>query len=103
MSAMGRGPGHDATRHLHHHRDRSAEMVAAERSGEQIVALAEQGIRPSDIMTKEAFDNSIRLCMALGGSTNAIIHLIAIAGRMGLELPLVRFEELGRRRDVWPT
>ena len=71
-------------------------LVAAERSGEQIVALTEKGIRPSDIMTKEAFDNAIRLCMALGGSTNAIIHLIAIAGRLGIELPLVRFEELGR-------
>ena len=71
-------------------------LVAAEKSGERIVALTEKGIRPSDIMTKEAFDNSIRLCMALGGSTNAIIHLIAIAGRLGIELPLLRFDELGR-------
>jgi L-arabonate dehydrase len=71
-------------------------LVAAEKSGERIVALTEKGIRPSDIMTKEAFDNAIRLCMALGGSTNAIIHLIAIAGRLGIELPLLRFDELGR-------
>jgi dihydroxy-acid dehydratase len=71
-------------------------LVAAERSGERIVALTEKGIRSSDIMTQQAFDNAIRLCMALGGSTNAIIHLIAIAGRLGIELPLRRFEELGR-------
>ena len=71
-------------------------MLAAEKSGQRIVALVEQNIRPSDIMTNEAFDNAIRLCMALGGSTNAIIHLIAIAGRLGIELPLRRFDEVGR-------
>ena len=71
-------------------------MLAAENSGRRIVALVEQNIRPRDIMTQEAFDNAIRLCMALGGSTNAIIHLIAIAGRLGIELPLSRFDELGR-------
>jgi dihydroxy-acid dehydratase len=73
-----------------------ARLAAAEKSGERIVALTEKGIRPGDIMTKEAFDNAIRLCMALGGSTNAIIHLVAIAGRLGIELPLMRFDELGR-------
>jgi len=71
-------------------------MAVAEESGRRIVALVEQNLRPSDIMTKAAFDNAIRLCMALGGSTNAIIHLIAIAGRLGIELPLARFDELGR-------
>ena len=71
-------------------------MTAAEESGRRIVALVEQNLRPSDIMTKAAFDNAIRLCMALGGSTNAIIHLVAIAGRLGIELPLERFDELGR-------
>src|ERR1019366_3549676 len=71
-------------------------MAVAEESGRRIVALVEQDLRPSDIMTKAAFDNAIRLCMALGGSTNAIIHLVAIAGRLGIELPLARFDELGR-------
>jgi dihydroxy-acid dehydratase len=71
-------------------------MLAAEQSGRRIVALVEDNIRPRDIMTSAAFDNAIRLCMALGGSTNAIIHLIAIAGRLGIELPLRRFDELGR-------
>ncbi|MGI9071573.1 MAG: IlvD/Edd family dehydratase [Bryobacteraceae bacterium] len=71
-------------------------LAAAEESGRRIVELAENGIRPSQIMTGGAFDNAIRVCMALGGSTNAIIHLIAIAGRLGIDLPLQRFDELGR-------
>jgi dihydroxy-acid dehydratase len=71
-------------------------LSAAEESGHGIVELAEQGIRPSDIMTPQAFDNAIRVCMALGGSTNAIIHLVAIAGRLGIDLPLRRFDEIGR-------
>jgi dihydroxy-acid dehydratase len=71
-------------------------MTVAEESGRCIVALVEQNLRPSYIMTRAAFDNAIRLCMALGGSTNAIIHLVAIAGRVGIHLPLERFDELGR-------
>lgn len=71
-------------------------LELAEATGRRIVALVEENIRPSDIMTGEAFENAIRLCMALGGSTNAIIHLVAIAGRLGIELPLSRFDELSR-------
>ena len=71
-------------------------LAAAEASGRQIVHLAEQNMRPAAIMTREAFDNAISVCMALGGSTNAIIHLIAIAGRLNIDLPLRRFDELGR-------
>ncbi len=76
--------------------DDPARMTVAEESGRRIVALVEQNLRPSEIMINAAFDNAIRLCMALGGSTNAIIHLIAIAGRLGIDLPLARFDELGR-------
>jgi dihydroxy-acid dehydratase len=54
------------------------------------------GPRPSEIMTAKAFDNAIRADMAIGGSTNAIIHLVAIAGRLGLPLPLARFDELSK-------
>ncbi|MHB1938839.1 MAG: IlvD/Edd family dehydratase [Acidobacteriaceae bacterium] len=71
-------------------------MVAAEDTGRRIVELVEKNIRPADIMTAAAFDNAIRLCMAIGGSTNAILHLTAIAGRLGIGLPLQRFDELGR-------
>lgn len=76
--------------------DDARRLAAAEASGRRIVELAEQGLRPSHIMTRDAFENAIRVCMALGGSTNAIIHLIAIAGRLNIDLPLSRFDELGR-------
>ena len=66
----------------------------AEASGRQIVALAEAGIRPSDILTREALENAIRVLHAISGSTNAILHLIAYAGRLGVELPLRLFDEL---------
>ena len=67
----------------------------AEAAGRQIVELAERGIRPSDIVTREAFDNAIRALHAISGSTNALLHLTAYAGRLGIELPLSRFDELG--------
>ncbi len=66
----------------------------AEASGRQIVELVETGLRPSDILTREAFENAIRVLHAISGSTNAILHLIAYAGRVGVELPLQLFDEL---------
>jgi dihydroxy-acid dehydratase len=66
----------------------------AEAAGRQIVALVEQGVRPSDVLTPGAFENAIRTLHAISGSTNAIIHLIAYAGRLGIDLPLSRFDEL---------
>ena len=69
----------------------------AEQSGRQIVKLAEAGVRPSQIMNERSIENAIRVLHAVGGSTNAVIHLIAIAGRLGYELPLRRFDELGRQ------
>lgn len=68
----------------------------AEESGRQIVRLIEHNIRPSQIMTAKALDNAIRVLMAVGGSTNAVIHLVAVAGRLGIPLPLDRFDELSR-------
>jgi L-arabonate dehydrase len=66
----------------------------AEASGRKIVELVERGVRPSDILTRPAFENAIRVLHAISGSTNAIIHLIAYAGRVGVELPLSLFDEL---------
>jgi L-arabonate dehydrase len=66
----------------------------AENAGRQIVELVEQGLCPSDILTREAFENAIRVLHAISGSTNAILHLIAYAGRVGVELPLQLFDEL---------
>ena len=72
----------------------------AQAAGRQIVALVERDIRPSRILTAEAFDNAITLLHALGGSTNAIVHLPAIAGRAGVDLPLSRFDQLSRRSPL---
>lgn len=68
----------------------------AELTGKQIVKLVEADIRPRDLMTEQALDNAIRVTMASGGSTNAIIHLVAIAGRLGIRLPLERFDEIAK-------
>jgi dihydroxy-acid dehydratase len=65
-------------------------------TGKQIVKLVEQNITPSQIMTEKAFENAIRTLMAIGGSTNSVIHLTAIAGRLGIKLPLERFDNMGR-------
>jgi len=72
----------------------------AQAAGRQIVQLVERDIRPSQILTAEAFDNAITLLHAVGGSTNAIVHLPAIAGRVGVDLPLARFDEISRRTPL---
>jgi dihydroxy-acid dehydratase len=66
----------------------------AERSGRQIVELVERDLKPSDILTEAAFQNAIRALHAISGSTNAILHLIAYAGRVGVDLPLQLFDDL---------
>jgi dihydroxy-acid dehydratase len=68
--------------------------------GRRIVDLAWDQIKPRDILTAEAFDNAITTDMALGGSTNAIIHLIAMAGRAGHKLDLKRFDEISQKTAV---
>jgi dihydroxy-acid dehydratase len=75
----------------------SRRLRLAEAAGRQIVALVAQGLRPSRIMTREAFENAIVLLSALGGSTNALVHLPAIAGRLGVDLPLSLYDEISRR------
>ncbi len=69
----------------------------ARKSGEAVVALLEADIRPRDIMTREAFENAITTVMALGGSTNAVLHLMAIANEAGVDLTLEDFDEISRR------
>jgi len=70
------------------------------RAGEAAVALARAGIRPRDIMTKKAFENAITVVIALGGSTNAVLHLLAIAHTVGVRLSLDDFTRLGKRVPV---
>ena len=69
----------------------------AHRSGEAVVAMLEQGVRPRDIMTKKAFENAITVAMALGGSTNAVLHLLAIAHEAEVHLELDDFNRIGDR------
>jgi dihydroxy-acid dehydratase len=71
-------------------------VAAAEATGRRVVALVNEDLRPSRILTPSAFDNAIRTLHALGGSTNAVIHLIAIAGRRNIDLRLDRFDELAQ-------
>ena len=68
----------------------------AEAAGRQIVALSQTDLTPSKLMTQSAFETAIRCVHAIGGSTNSIIHLIAIAGRVGIDLPLELFDELSK-------
>lgn len=70
--------------------------VNAYLTGMRAVGLVEEDMRISKILTRAAFENAIRTCAALGGSTNAVIHLIAIAGRLGVPLTLEDWDELGR-------
>jgi len=68
----------------------------AEYSGRRIVEMVWEDLKPRDILSVKSFDNAIKVLMALGGSTNGLIHVIAMAGRAGIQIPLERFEEVGR-------
>ncbi|MGH8301776.1 MAG: dihydroxy-acid dehydratase [Steroidobacteraceae bacterium] len=70
------------------------------RAGETVVALVRQGIRPRDILTRKAFENAIAVVIALGGSTNAVLHLLAIAHDAGVKLHIDDFTRIGRRVPV---
>src|SRR5438067_8513179 len=72
----------------------------AEAAGRQVVETVRLGIRPGDVLTPRAFENAIRLMMALGGSTNAVIHVTAIAGRRGIQLPLELFDRISRETPL---
>ncbi|WP_431025478.1 dihydroxy-acid dehydratase [Halomonas sp. H5] len=78
-------------------RDKREDCEAA---GAAVLALLERDIRPSAIMTREAFENAISVVIALGGSTNAVLHLIGMARTLGVSLALEDFTEIGRRVPV---
>jgi len=75
----------------------SRRMANAELSGRAAVEMIEAGRTPARILTREAFENAITVLMALGGSTNAVVHLIAIAGRVGIRLTLDDFDRIARK------
>ena len=70
--------------------------VLARMAGRRIVEMVHEDLRMSQILTKKAFENAIMVNGAIGGSTNAVVHLLAIAGRMGVELSLDDWDRLGR-------
>ncbi|MFI0471822.1 dihydroxy-acid dehydratase [Halomonas sp. HMF6819] len=69
-------------------------------AGEAVLELLKADIKPSDIMTRQAFENAITVIIALGGSTNAVLHLIGMARTIGVELTLSDFTEIGKRVPV---
>jgi dihydroxy-acid dehydratase len=79
----------------------------ARRAGRQIMTLSQKGIRPSDILTREAFENAIKVHAALSGSTNALLHLPAIAHELGIEIDAEVFDRINRETpyivDVQPS
>ena len=75
----------------------SKKLRIAKKSGERIVEMVRENLKPSDILTRDAFENAITIDMALGGSTNAVLHLKAIAEEANVSLPLEVFDEIARR------
>jgi dihydroxy-acid dehydratase len=78
----------------------SAHQRMAAASGRRIVELVFEDVRPQSILTETALDNAITTLMAIGGSTNAVIHLVAMAGRAGIALPLEHFDAISRRTPL---
>jgi len=78
----------------------SARLLAAEESGKAAVALLQNPLKPADIITRESVENAFRLIMALGGSTNAIVHLTAIAGRLGIKVSMDRLNQISDETPV---
>jgi dihydroxy-acid dehydratase len=76
--------------------DAAHERMAAA-SGRRIVDMVWQDVRPRDLLTRQAVDNGIATLMAIGGSTNGIIHVVAMAGRAGIKLPLEHFDAISRK------
>ncbi len=74
----------------------SRRSVLAEQSGKRIVELVNEGVTISKILTRSAFENAVKVTGAIGGSTNAVLHLIALAGRLGVDFTLEDWDHLGR-------
>ena len=72
----------------------------AEATGARAVAIAKEGLTPAKIMTVQAFENALRVLLVISGSTNAIVHLAAMAGRLGIQLDLDAFDRIGRETPV---
>ncbi|HXM31567.1 MAG TPA: L-arabinonate dehydratase [Xanthobacteraceae bacterium] len=78
----------------------SSHARLADACGRRIVDMVWEDLKPRDVLRAASFDNAVTAAMALGGSTNAIIHLVAMAGRAGVDLPLARFDDISRRTPL---
>jgi dihydroxy-acid dehydratase len=78
----------------------SRRLVMARGVGADVLRLVADGVRPTQIMTSDAFDNAIRALASIDGGTNSVMHLVAIAGRLGMRLPLERFDEVSSATPV---
>lgn len=74
-----------------------ARRQLAKRAGHVVMELLKKDIKPRDILTEKAFENAITVDMGIGGSTNTVLHLTAIAHEAGIELPAARFDEISRK------
>lgn len=70
-------------------------FTMAHMTGRRMVELVKEDVKPSDILTRTAFENAVKMNAAIGGSTNAVMHLLAIAGRLGLDFNLNDFDKMG--------
>ncbi|VFR17443.1 Dihydroxy-acid dehydratase [plant metagenome] len=75
-------------------------MRIAEQTGTQAVRMIAQQLTPNRILTPKAFENALRVLLAIGGSTNGIVHLTAVAGRLGIEVDMAAFDRIGRETPV---
>ena len=75
-------------------------LVAAEETGKAAVRLISSRISPRDVITEKSVENAFRVLQAVGGSTNAVVHLTAVAGRLGIKIPFSRFNELSDETPV---
>jgi L-arabonate dehydrase len=75
----------------------SRRLAIAELSGRRVVGMVDEDLTPSRVITRQSLENAITVHMALGGSTNAVVHLLAIAGRLGIDLALDDFDRISRR------
>jgi dihydroxy-acid dehydratase len=74
----------------------SRRSLLAQQSGQRIVELVKEDVRISHILTRDAFENAVKVTGAIGGSTNAVVHLLALAGRLGVDFDLTDWDEMGR-------
>ncbi len=91
--ALGMSLPGSATTHAVH----SEKLHEAKRSGMQVVKLIELDITPRQVMTKQALENAVMVQQAAGGSTNAVLHLLALAGELGIELNIDSYNEFGKK------